>query len=122
MDSRMKGRDYLTDKRREPLFRLKDSSDRVMLKMKDQEGARAMVSKLRDKTLYIAEPNQNKFRSTSKNSSGIQLMGNSQRGSTFLGAHPENSMAEKTSREITNRKGDFSIKSNKNSFRFKTQE
>lgn len=112
----------MTDKRREPLFRLKDSSERVMFKVKDHDGARAMVSKLRDKTIYRAENGQNKFRSTSKNSSGLQLIGKSQRGSGLLASQPENSLAERTSREITSRKGDFSIKSNKNSFRFKTHE
>jgi hypothetical protein len=109
-----------SDRKKDAIFRLKDGSDRLVLKVRDTDYSKAMVSKIKDKTIYLCDPNSNKFRSTSKQSGAFKPTPPLQNSVAFVPTQAEGSVAEKTSRE--GKKCDFAIKKNGNSFRYKTQE
>lgn len=121
-DTRVRHTAVVQEKKKDPLFRLKDGSEKLVFKVKDPEIAQAMVSKMRDKTLYLCEQTGSKFRSTSKNSSGLKFVAPTQKSSGLVSLHQESSIADKTSRDLAKGRGEFAIRSHKNSFRFKTQE
>lgn len=109
------------EKKKEPLFRFKDGSERMVFKVKDSEYTRALVGKMRERGGLFGETSSNKFRSTSKNSSGLKIAA-TQKSTGLVSLQQEHSLLERTSREFGTRRGEFAIKKHKDSFRFKTQE
>ena len=118
-NGRMRGLN--SEKKREPLFRFKDGSERMVFKVKDSEYTRVLVGKMKERGGIFGDTSNNKFRSTSKNSSGLRIAA-TQKSTGLVGIQNEGSIAERTSREFGSKRGEFAIKKNKESFRFKTQE
>lgn len=121
MENTSRIRGLNSDKKKEPLFRFKDGSERMVFKVKDSEYTRALVGKMRERGGLFGETSSNKFRSTSKNSSGLKIAA-TQKSTGLVGLQQEHSVLERTSREFGTRRGEFAIKKHKDSFRFKTQE
>lgn len=108
------------EKKKDPLFRLKDS-ERLILKVRDPDSTKLMVSKLREKSAQ-GELNSHKFRGLTKGTTGLRLGGGMSGKSSQL-VTLDGTENHRTSRELgTSRRGEFAIKNHGQSFRFKTQE